>query len=125
MMVSDMNLWNPLFLVGEYRRRQQAAKNNPSFAVAHNFNGMFSRRNRVGAHYYPHNGDTFDDVQFFQPRTLAALYHATGWHPTHFYFSGYIPPAAARAGLMVLETWLPRVPLISQFGYFYLGIGVK
>lgn len=124
-MVSDMNLWNPLFLIGEFRRRAAASAVNPAFAQAQDFRAMFSRRARVGARYYPHNGATFDDVQFFQPLSLTRLYQVTGWRPTHFYFSGYIPPALARLGLTSLETVLPRVPLLSQFGYFYLGIGEK
>lgn len=126
LMVSDMNLWNPLFLAGEYRRRQRAATDNPAFAQARNFRAMFARQERVGArYYYATNGSTFDDVQFFQPRTLAKLYSAAGWQPTAFHFSGYIPPALARLGLTPLETWLPRAPLLAQLGYFYLGIGVK
>lgn len=125
LMVSDMNMWNPLFLVGEFRRRQTAAQVNPAFAAAQNFRAMFARQERVGARYFTDNGATFDDVQFFQPRSLAALYHATGWRPNAFHFSGYIPPALARMGLTPLETWLPRIPLVAQLGYFYLGIGVK
>lgn len=124
-MVSDMNLWNPLFLVGEYRRRQHAATTNLAFARVQDFRAMFTRRARVGARYFSQNGSTFDDVQFFQPLSLRTLYQATGWQPAGFYFSGYIPPALARLGMTPLETWLPRVPLISQFGYFYLGVGVK
>ncbi len=124
-MVSDMNLWNPLFLVGEYRRRQRAAKINHAFARAQNFSAMFARHQRVGARYFSENGSTFDDVQFFQPRSLRRLYETVGWKPRGFYFSGYVPPFLARLGMTRLETVLPRVLLLSQLGYFYLGVGVK
>ena len=123
--VSDMNLWNPLFLVGEYRRRQRAAKINLAFAREQNFSAMFARRERNGARYFVENGTTFDDVQFFQPRSLRRLYETVGWRPRGFFFSGYIPPFFARVGLTPLESVLPHVPLLSQLGYFYLGVGEK
>lgn len=124
-MVSDMNLWNPLFLVGEYRRRQRAAKTNHAFAREQNFGAMLARRGRTGARYFSENGSTFDDVQFFQPRSLRRLYETVGWKTDAFYFSGYIPPFLARWGMTRLETIFPRVSLLSQLGYFYLGVGVK
>ncbi len=124
-MVSDMNLWNPLFLIGEYRRRQRAARVNAAFAREQNFRAMFERRARVSARYFSENDATFDDVQFFHPHALRRLYESVGWRSPKFYFSGYIPPLVARMGLSSLETLLPRVPVLSQLGYFYLGVGVK
>lgn len=124
-MVSDMNLWNPLFLVSEYRRRRRAARTNRAFAARQNFRAMFARRGRTGARYFSENDSTFDDVQFFQPRSLRRLYESVGWQTTAFYFSGYIPPALARLGLTSFEVRLAHLPLLARFGYFYLGVGVK
>ena len=40
LMVTDMNLWNPLFLAGEYRRRKRAAAENAAFAREQNFGAI-------------------------------------------------------------------------------------
>ncbi len=125
LMITDMNLWNPLFFLSEWRRRKRAAQTNPQFAHAQNFRAMFARQGRSGARYYSHNGTTFDDVQFFQPASLCKLYQATGWKSPQFYFSGYIPPVLARRGLTALEPIFARMPLLTRMGYFYLGVGVN
>lgn len=124
-MVTDMNLWNPLFLVGEYRRRRRAAHVNGAFAREQDFGAMFARRGRVGARYLGEDGAVFDDVQFFQPNSLGRLFVSAGWEPTAFCFSGYVPPLLARLGLTALEPVLARAPIVSRMGYFYLGIGRK
>lgn len=125
-MISDMNLWNPLFLWSEWRRRENAKRINTAFARAANFGAMFARRGRVGARYFTsRDGTLFDDVQFFSPATLDRLLRQVGFHSTQFHFSGFVPPFLARLRLTRLESVFARLPLISQFGYFYLGIGIK
>lgn len=125
LMVTDMNLWNPLFLAGEYRRRKRATAENAAFARVQNFRAMFTRRGRTGARYFAENGVTFDDVQFLQPRSLRRLLEAAGWRQAGVFFSGYLPPRLARLGLTPLEGIFGRLPLLSRMGYFYLGVGVK
>jgi SAM-dependent methyltransferase len=129
LMVTDMNLWNPLFLAEEWRRRRRAARWNGAFAREGDFGAMVARRGRQGARYYFQEGETFDDVQFFQPRSLTRLLEAAGWKVGGVHFSGYVPPALARWGLTGLERTLARAlahaPIVSQMGYFYLGVGVK
>lgn len=125
-MISDMNLWNPLFLFGEWRRRERAKRVNAAFARDADFGAMFYRRQRVGARYFQTtDGATFDDVQFFSPATLKRLLHQVGFHSIQFHFSGYVPPLLAQLGLTRLESAFAHVPLLSRLGYFYLGIGVK
>lgn len=124
-LVSDMNLWNPLFVVGEWQRRRRAARTNAPFAAVADFGAMWARRGRSGARYWTHEGQAFDDVQFFQPESLRQLLQATGWRDVEMHFSGYVPPTLARRGFTMLERLGPRLPLLRQLGYFYLGIGVK
>lgn len=125
-MISDMNLWNPLFLWGEWQRREHAKRMNAAFAQAADFGAMFHRHQRIGARYFSGaNGNVFDDVQFFSPATLKRLLHQVGFHSIQFHFSGYVPPFLARLGLTRLEIVFARVPLLSRLGYFYLGIGHK
>lgn len=125
-MISDMNMWNPLFLFGEWRRREIAKRETPKFAENADFGAMFHRRNRIGARYWTVGGRIlFDDVQFFSPATLNGLLNQVGFRSTKFYFSGFVPPFLARFGLTRFESVVARLPLISQFGYFYLCIGFK
>ena len=125
-MVSDMNLWNPLFLWSEWRRRERAKRANTTFAWQADFGAMFNRRGRVGARYFQNGvGSTFDDVQFFSSVTLGRLLRQVGFRSIQFHFSGFIPPFLARLGLTRLETILARFPLLARFGYFYLETGVK
>ncbi|MGE5140172.1 MAG: hypothetical protein ACM3JD_11970, partial [Rudaea sp.] len=71
------------------------------------------------------DGAPFDDVQFFTPATIGRLLRSTGFRPSGLFYSGFIPPALARLGLCPLERSLPRIPVISRLGYFYLAVGTK
>lgn len=125
-MISDMNLWNPLFLFSEWRRRERAMRTNSEFAKHAHFGAMFNRRERVGARYFRSStGAVFDDVQFFSSATLERLLRQVGFRSPQFHFSGFISPLLARLGLTRLETILARFPVLARFGYFYLGIGFK
>jgi SAM-dependent methyltransferase len=125
-MISDMNLWNPLFLFGEWRRRERAKRVNAAFAQNADFGAMLNRHGRIGARYFTAaEGHLFDDVQFFSPATLKRLLCQVGFHSIQFHFSGFIPPLLARLGLTRGELLCARVPGIAHMGYFYLGIGHK
>lgn len=125
-MISDMNLWNPLFLFGEWRRRERVKRAYPDSARDADFGAMLYRRGRVGARdWMSGNRIVLDDVQFFSPATLDRLLRQVGFRSMQFHFSGFVPPTLARVGLERLEAILARVPLLARLGYFYLGIGVK
>lgn len=125
-MITDMNLLNPLFLAGEFRRRRQAMRSNREFARRADFSGMFWRRQRSGARYFQAGPqEAFDDVQFFWSRTLRDLLARVGFESQKVSYSGFLPPFAARAGLGACEELLSRIPLVRSLGYFYLMIGRK
>lgn len=64
-MITDMNLLNPLFLFKEWRRRRRGSRRSATFRRQASFPGMFFRRRRSGARYFPDApGKPFDDAQF-------------------------------------------------------------
>jgi SAM-dependent methyltransferase len=132
-MITGMNLWNPLFLWGEWRRRRRALLVSPEFArhadtsfLSRYFWSMVRRKGRIGARYFPrHDSGLFDDVQFFTPNTLSALLREVGFRTLPSAFSGYAPPILFRAASARLEGALSRVPMLNRLGYFYLVTGVR
>lgn len=125
-MITDMNLLNPLFALNEWRRRYQARQRNADLAGKLSFPAMFFRRRRRGARYLPDGaGEPFDDAQFFWWRTLAGLLRQTGFEPERPAYSGFVPPLAAVPNPSALETALAQVPLVRCGGYFYLMSGVR
>ena len=132
MMISDMNLLNPLFLFKEWQRRRAGRRRSPAFDRAADYGAMVFRRGRTGARYFPlaeGAGDdpdlVFDDSQFFWPRTLARLFRATGFEPGTPAFSGFMPPIPGLPGQGGLEALLSRLPGLRRFGYFYRMSGFK
>jgi SAM-dependent methyltransferase len=124
--ITDMNLLNPLFLFNEWRRRKKALSESHEFARHANFWRMFRRKNRDGARYFEWNGGGyFDDVQFFSSGTLGRLLKSVGFSSVQSSFSGYMPPVFFRDGLSVMEKTFSKIPLIRAFGYFYLLTGTK
>ncbi len=124
-MVSDMNLWNPMFLLGEHRRRSRARRVYPAFDAECDFVAMLSRRGRKGARYFPGEaGDQFDDVQFFTPVTLSALLRRTGFKTLKPRYSGLVPPAFGRLAAP-LERCVRHAPGVRRMAYFYLITGVR
>ena len=125
-MLTDMNLLNPLFTIQEWRRRRRGAESSVELARRANFHDMFFRRCRRGARYYPaEGGELFDDAQFFWWKTLARLFRRSGFEPGKPKYSGFVPPLPGGRGLHILETVLARLPLLRHCGYFYLMSGVK
>lgn len=133
-MITDMNLLNPLFLWGEWRRRRLAFDRSPDFARRAKFMDMVRRRGRRGARYYSIDAPTgqdvqdtemFDDAQFFTPSTLARLFRETGFAPGTPAFSGFMPPLPGMPGLAAVEGLLASVPLVRRGGYFYRMSGFK
>jgi SAM-dependent methyltransferase len=124
--VTDMNLLNPLFLAGEWRRRRRARQRSPLFAEQSHFGDMLRRKNRVGARYFPStDGNCFDDVQFFTPVTIGRLLAESGFEVIETRFSGFAPPVLSGCMGALLEGFVASVPLIRRFGYFYSAHGVK
>lgn len=95
-MVTDMNLLNPLFALQEWRRRRRGAA-----------------------------AGLADDPQFFWWRTLEQLLRRTGFEPRRARYSGFVPPLPRGPDLSNLERLLARVPLLRCGGYFYLVSGVR
>jgi SAM-dependent methyltransferase len=125
-MITDMNLRNPLFLWGEWRRRRRVLRESPEFARHTDFWAMFRRKGRTGARYFPCIGKrSFDDVQFFTSRTLSNLLVRVGFSPSPSSFSGFVPPFFARKGLHGFENSFTKMPVLRSFGYFYVVAGVK
>jgi SAM-dependent methyltransferase len=124
--ITDMNLLNPLFLFKEWLRRRKALNSNPEFAEHLSFLRMFLRKNRKGARFYSGgNGKILDDVQFFWTSTLSQLLARVGFLPQLPHFSGFLPPPFFRKFLTFVEQDLSRIPVIRSLGYFYLVAGIK
>jgi len=124
--VTDMNLFNPLFLIKEYYRRQQAKSESIEFALRSDFWAMVKRQGRIGARYFPgNNGRPFDDVQFFSAKTLSRLLSNVGFTLKSVRFNGFVPPHLWQVGFGPLEDLLSRTPLLRWFGYFYLCSAMK
>lgn len=126
-MVTDMKLLNPLFAIEEWRRRQRGKRSSREFSREADFVAMFLRRGRMGARFYPQDGERglFDDVQFFWHRSLSRLLRGAGFAPEAPWFFGFVPPFLFRESLVVLERLLAKVPFVRAMGYFYLVTGVK
>jgi SAM-dependent methyltransferase len=124
-MVTDMNLLNPLFLAREFLRRRRAQKTSSDFARDGNFWSMLTRTGRSGARYYARaEGNQFDDVQFFTPATIAKLLKQAGFKPDPPVCSGFGLPLLGRRAVGV-EQILPRIPGLGNLGYFYLAAATK
>jgi glycosyltransferase involved in cell wall biosynthesis/SAM-dependent methyltransferase len=126
-MVTDMNLANPLFLSGEWLRRRRGMRTSTAFAREADFAAMLCRRGRRGARYFPadNGGAEFDDVQFFTAGTLRRLLATTGFDPCAGSWQGYVPPEVYRFLPGGVERGLAMVPLLRTAGYFYLACGSK
>jgi SAM-dependent methyltransferase len=125
-MITDMNLLNPIFLLKEWRRRFEARRKNIIFSQHADFWAMLQRKNREGARFFENeNGKCFDDVQFFSPRTLTRLLEVVGFSSIQRSFSGFLPPFLFKEWLVFFEGGLSQMPLIRSLGYFYLVTGVK
>jgi SAM-dependent methyltransferase len=125
-MVTDMNLLNPLFLFKEWWRRQRAKAASPEFSRQANFWKMVRRHGRAGARSFPlKDGSEFDDVQFFAPGTLVALLNKVGFQSSKPLFSGFLPPWFYRNLPTSMEISLTRELLLNNFAYFYLVASYK
>jgi SAM-dependent methyltransferase len=125
-MVTDMNLQNPWFLIGEWRRRQRAKVNSPEFARWADFWNMVRRRGRAGARFFPLGSqERFDDVQFFSARTLKALLRQVGFRVVQPSFSGFVPPQIHAKLIGTWETFMAKVPILKNLGFFYNVTGIK
>ncbi|MEM7352709.1 MAG: class I SAM-dependent methyltransferase [Acidobacteriota bacterium] len=126
LMVTDMNLLNPLFLVKEWRRRQGLKAVSSEFASQASYLDMVRRRGRRGARYYRRDRQGHvDDVQFFRPGTLARLFRRSGFAPQPPTFSGFAPPFSIGIDPAISERSLARIPGLNRFGYFYLMRGCR
>lgn len=125
-LVTDMNLGNPLFLYREWQRRQQAKAQSPEFARQTDFWSMVRRRGRSGARLFPRQRQgQFDDAQFFTAGTLAALLRQVGFRIAQPRFSGFVPPPVYINFLTPLEAVMASVPVLKNLGYFYIVTGIK
>ena len=124
--VTDMNLRNPWFLLKEWRRRQWARLESPEFARQADFWRMVQRRGRSGARFFPlRSQGRFDDVQFFTAGSLKALLRQIGFRVAQTGFSGFVPPQVYVPLLTPLEGFMARVPMVKNLGYFYIVTGIK
>ncbi len=126
-MVTDMNLSNPLFRGMERLRRHRARTASAAFDAAADFAAMTARRGRTGARYYPLDDreGVFDDVQFFSAATLDALMLRAGFEPSLNAWQGYVPPLIWSCLPNASEHWLSAVPALRRIGYFYVVSGRK
>mgnify|MGYP001001728139 CR=1 FL=1 len=123
-MITDMNILNPLFMFGEWKRRCRGRKRSADFAKNANFWAMLFRKGRIGARYFLcEDGSCFDDVQFFSGRSLSQLCREIGFLPQVIHV-GYGPPGFIGNTARAL-TILNKIPVISELGYFYLVTGYK
>jgi SAM-dependent methyltransferase len=125
-MITDMNLLNPLFLLHVAGRIRRAKVHDDDFAREGDFLKMFQRRGRKGARYFrDHQGQVFDDVQFFWSRTLSRLLSSTGFIPLGPSYSGFVPPFPLIRRFVFMDELIARLPLLNHLGYFYLMVGWK
>jgi len=125
-MITDMNLGNPLFLVNEWRRRRNNMRRSRAFRYEADYAGMLSRTKRSGARYFPtEEGPIVDDVQFFTAGTLGRLLQKQGFHVLKPHWFGFLPPRANRHTRLILERVFSKLPAIRAMGYFYLLAGIK
>jgi SAM-dependent methyltransferase len=125
-MITDMNLLNPLFFLHVAGRTRRAKIHDADFAREGDFRKMFQRRGRKGARYFrDHRGQVFDDVQFFWSRTLSRLLSSTGFIPLGPSYTGFVPPFPVARRFVFMDDLFSRLPLLSHFGYFYLMVGWK
>jgi glycosyltransferase involved in cell wall biosynthesis/SAM-dependent methyltransferase len=126
-MVTDMNLSNPLFLGMEWLRRNRARKGSAAFAARADFGAMIRRRGRTGARYFPLDDreGIFDDVQFFSASTLNTLMQRAGFKPRLNAWQGYVPPIVWSCLPNASEHWFSAVPVLRRIGYFYVVSGRK
>ncbi len=124
--LTDMNLWNPLFLVKEWGRRRRNQMDSPEFARSADFLAMVRRKGRKGARFFPSaHGAMIDDVQFFTPVTLSQLLRTVGFCQVTSTYSGFLPPPLFSPIGLMLERSLDKVPILRGMGYFYLVSGQK
>lgn len=114
--ITDMNLWNPIFLYSEWQRRRKA---HPFENVAE-FSKMFLRKGTVGARY-----DRFEDHQYFTVTTLSSLIRKAGFSPFSTAYSGFAAPMVFGRYASRMESAFSRLPGVRAFGFFYLITGVK
>jgi len=125
-MVTDMNLLNPLFLFKEWRRRQQAKLASPEFSRHADFWSMVRRKGRSGARFFPFKDQgIFDDVQFFTQKTLVALLGEVGFKTSLISYNGFLSPWFYRNFSPSLEITLTKIPFLKVFGYFYFVRSIK
>ena len=125
-MVTDMNLLNPLFLFKEWRRRQRAKTTCPEFARQADFCAMVRRKRRSGARFFPRSVQgLFDDVQFFTAGTMNALLRQTGFRIYQTTFSGFLPPILFANPFTLPDSLISKIPVLKELGYFYLITGFK
>ena len=124
-MITDMNLINPLFFAREFLRRKRAQAVNPAFGREADFWSMFSRKGRRGARYHRStDGAVFDDVQFFTPSTIRQAIKDAGFGPNRSICSGFGLPNFGRFAVQ-FERFLGGIPGLNSMGYFYLASGSK
>jgi len=125
-LVTDMNLLNPLFLFREWRRRRRAKEKSLEFKRQADFGSMVRRRGRSGARLFPLGSqEWFDDVQFFTAKSLKVLLRRVGFRVDQASFSGFVLPQIYLSLLTPLETFMNKVPILKHFGYFYIVTGTK
>ena len=125
-LVTDMNLLNPWFLFGEWRRRQRAKAESLEFKRQADFGSMVRRKGRSGARFFPlETQGWFDDVQFFTARSLKVLLRRVGFQVDEIHYNCFIPPRLYISWLNPLEASMTKVPLLKNFGYFYTVIGTN
>jgi SAM-dependent methyltransferase len=124
--VVDFNLLNPVFLWSEWRRRRRALVESPEFARQARFWRMVRRRQRLGARFFPcPGGGSFDDVQFFTPKSLAYLIKKVGFRLLKPGFSGFAPPVLFGRTSHHVERLCSRLPGLNHLGRAYVVSGVK
>ena len=125
-MIVDFNLWNPHFLLAEWRRRRRALTGSPEFVRHANFWAMVRRKKRRGAFFFPQDGGgLFDDVQFFTPGTLCRLLKQIGFRLLPPGFSGFAPPFLFKGLSAHAENFFSHVPILRNLGRAYVVTGVK
>lgn len=125
-MITDLNLLNPLFVYRVWRRQRRECERNAAYAANSSLLDLMLRRGRAGARYFRRaDGTLFDDVQWFTPFTLERLLQESGFDPVVFHYNGFVSPTIYQWKMLWLEQLMSVTPGLNAFGLFYLGIGTK
>lgn len=115
-LITDLNLANPLFALGEIRRGHFG---DGSLSWVRPLLDRIGGRERDATRYpiAPDNHDGYS--QFLHTKRVAKLLEASGLRVTAIDHAGFAPPQLLGPLSTKAERWIGNLPLLSRFALFY------